>query len=825
MRRQSVLLIAAILWQLFTSGAKGQSVASNTWRQVDSGWAGFIGTIDASQNRVFVGAGIGGNANPADTLGYISGNGGLYRSSDDGEKWTKLNFTDGAAVSPVKMFGSRVLASTFQGLFLSRDNGSTWVNTAKNIFAFSFVVSGPTVIAGTMGIWGGAYRSNDFGESWAQAGTGLPDGEVVSLIAAGGIIFAATCYGTGGGNGVFASTNDGSSWAPANTSFDAYALAVNGEGVLVGTDKGLYSSVDGGKTWDRIDHGFQTDTVTSIAVSGGKIFAGTSHGIYISENGGTSWSSYNEGLGSIWIHALAVSDSFIYAGTYGYGLWKRALNVGAAPGFTVRPRNLAFDVTEVGVTGVDSVYLRNDRTGPLVVDSAMTTTGNFRLTWPAGITTPLTISSSDSQKCYVLFSPSSKGPQSDSARFFHDNSVNPYVLALTGEGSVAPQMKGWVPCAGFNSGFLTVEGSDLFAANIENEIGVYLSTDFGVSWTKKGNTGVSGRPLALACSGSVVLMGTPYGVFVSTDYGAGWHSSNSGLPMGSRYNLVYAFAFEDGKAFVSFSGSDYGVFVSVDNGANWTAGGLREHVPSCLISADSDLFAGTFDGWILLSTNGGSSWTAITTSLGRTAVNSIASIGAHIFAATADSGVFVSHDDGKNWKTGNEGLTSKAISSLAVKGSNVFAATAGGVFLSTDYGSIWSNVTDGMIGSGNIAVCGEFLFAATYESGLWRRALSDLIDKVDDYQVRLPVSYILHQNYPNPFNPSTAISYELSAKGYVTLRVYDVLGREVRTLVNEVEKAGRYEIRFDGSGLASGVYFYRIQAGTYSAVMKMLLVK
>ncbi len=89
-----------------------------------------------------------------------------------------------------------------------------------------------------------------------------------------------------------------------------------------------------------------------------------------------------------------------------------------------------------------------------------------------------------------------------------------------------------------------------------------------------------------------------------------------------------------------------------------------------------------------------------------------------------------------------------------------------------------------------------------------------------------PTGYGLSQNYPNPFNPTTAISYELSANSFVTLKVYDVLGREVATLVNdEAQPSGTYEVRFDGSRLASGVYFYTLKAGTFSATKKLVVVK
>ncbi|MGD9898602.1 MAG: T9SS type A sorting domain-containing protein [Calditrichaceae bacterium] len=86
-------------------------------------------------------------------------------------------------------------------------------------------------------------------------------------------------------------------------------------------------------------------------------------------------------------------------------------------------------------------------------------------------------------------------------------------------------------------------------------------------------------------------------------------------------------------------------------------------------------------------------------------------------------------------------------------------------------------------------------------------------------------SYNLMQNYPNPFNPSTAIRFELLSSGSVSLKVYDLLGKEVRTLVNGWVAAGAHEVLFDGSNLSSGVYFYRLETNDYSQMRKMLLVR
>ena len=89
----------------------------------------------------------------------------------------------------------------------------------------------------------------------------------------------------------------------------------------------------------------------------------------------------------------------------------------------------------------------------------------------------------------------------------------------------------------------------------------------------------------------------------------------------------------------------------------------------------------------------------------------------------------------------------------------------------------------------------------------------------------LPTEFVLNQNYPNPFNPSTTISYKLSSNGNVSLKVYDILGNEVTTLMNGFQNAGSYKISFDASRIASGVYFYKLQTSNFVQVRKMMLLK
>ena len=105
-----------------------------------------------------------------------------------------------------------------------------------------------------------------------------------------------------------------------------------------------------------------------------------------------------------------------------------------------------------------------------------------------------------------------------------------------------------------------------------------------------------------------------------------------------------------------------------------------------------------------------------------------------------------------------------------------------------------------------------------------RNKYGNLVTDTGDYNVT-PITFNLWQNYPNPFNPSTKIKYDLPVSGFVTIKVYDILGNEVDVLVNQYLDKGKYSATFDGSHYASGIYFYRIKAGDYVSVKKMVLLK
>jgi len=277
-----------------------------------------------------------------------------------------------------------------------------------------------------------------------------------------------------------------------------------------------------------------------------------------------------------------------------------------------------------------------------------------------------------------------------------------------------------------------------------------------------------------------------------------------------------------------------GVFLSTTNGASWSAvnAGLTDRNGNArtvyaLAVGGTNLFAGTSGGGVFLSTNNGASWSPVNTGLTKSYVNALAASGTNLFAGTDGGGIFLSTNDGASWSAVNTGLTNTAIWSLAVSGTYLFAGTRGGVFLSTNGGASWSAVNTGLtnIYVTAFAVSGTNLFAGTYGTGVWRRRLSEMVTSVQPSAGEPPVAFKLEQNYPNPFNPGTTIKFSVVKSGLVSLKVYDLPGREVATLVNEEMNPGSYEVSFDATRLASGVYFYRLCTGEFVQTKTLVLQK
>lgn len=180
--------------------------------------------------------------------------------------------------------------------------------------------------------------------------------------------------------------------------------------------------------------------------------------------------------------------------------------------------------------------------------------------------------------------------------------------------------------------------------------------------------------------------------------------------------------------------------------------------------------------------------------------------------AGSNYGLYLSTDAGSSWSQPLMNVNVTCIVIDPTNENNVFVGTSSGVKSSTDGGKTWrdmnENLTTLMVESLDYDAVNKVLYAGTQYAGVFRRSIG-IANAVE--QGMVPEQIELYQNYPNPFNPTTAIGYQLSANSFITLKVFDVLGREIATLAEGYYGAGSYKATFDASGLSSGVYYYRLE--------------
>lgn len=353
-------------------------------------------------------------------------------------------------------------------------------------------------------------------------------------------------------------------------------------------------------------------------------------------------------------------------------------------------------------------------------------------------------------------------------------------------------------------------GSVLFAGTFN--YGLYLSSDNGLSWTMAG-IGLNNRIVySLTNFGGYLYAGTDLGVWRTSNNGSYWSVT-------SINNVsVYSLASNSTRVFAGLHVS--GLFYS-GGGTGWFISSLNITDIKAIAVAGNFVLAGAGNNaGVHLSNNNGNNWDA--TSLNNKSVYALAINGNKAFAGTG-SGIYRSIDSGYSWT--QTSINNELIYSLAVQGSNIFAGSeTNGVYFSNNDGLNWVQVNDGLgnIGVFSLYIFNNYIYAGASVNGVYRRQLSELVG-ISGNEI-LP-EYSLSQNYPNPFNPVTKINYNIPKQGLVTLKIYNILGKEVKTLVNEVKSAGNYDVNFEGSEFSSGIYFYRLESNGFSNTKSMMLLK
>ncbi|MGD1046735.1 MAG: T9SS type A sorting domain-containing protein [Bacteroidota bacterium] len=371
---------------------------------------------------------------------------------------------------------------------------------------------------------------------------------------------------------------------------------------------------------------------------------------------------------------------------------------------------------------------------------------------------------------------------------------------------------------------LGARGNYIFAAGGSG--GVFRSSDNGTSWTAVNSGMYNGYVNYMAVYDTTIFVDAGQGSFyTSTNDGTNWNYYSYTNDLLSTLGFVVHSTTKGTSIFV---GSNGGLFRSTDNCTSWTRVGFMDTTIRGFAFSDTNFFAGTAVG-AFLSTNNGASWTEIGLKniyVGAFVVSPNDTGGTNIIAGTSN-GIYLSSNNGTNWVQVKSGIN---IASLAFSGKNIFASTwSDGIFLSTNNGATWAAFNTGLTNDPNcvpaLAVSGTNIYAGvTNGGGVWRRPLSETVS-VDKLSTDLPTHFSLDQNYPNPFNPATTISFTLPSKSFVSLKVFDILGREVATIISEEMSAGSYSRQWNAANMSSGIYFYRLQAGTFIETKKLVLLR
>jgi photosystem II stability/assembly factor-like uncharacterized protein len=606
--------------------------------------------------------------------------------------------------------------------------------------------------------------------------------------------------------GLFRSLDNGCTWSflyDYSMIPKVGCLAADSNGnVYAGTRNGVYVSSNLGVNWIREDSTFQR-TVYGIAVSqSGNVFAGTisngagmsGDGVYRTTNRGVNWQKMSNGISHSDILSVCVLES-------------GSILAATTTGVLFRTSNGGQHWTEISRdTFID--HMTQDTRGQIWL--AVRTKGLCRSTDDG--TTWATTNLKSSTTAFVV-----------------DKFGNLYAgVSRRGIMKSSDGGDSWIEV---NRGLMATSATTLHIDRRGNvwagtTSGLYRSTNKGATW-KKNNLNDFEVPIGaiVTTPKDYILVGTRgKGMFRSSNNGDTWIRLDTTL-----FNDVNAMATDSIGVVYAISNSGVSrsiVSRSIDNGTSWNGNGqLNVLWPRSLAVGFGNAVFLAADDRVYRSTDQGNGWSRVLS------VGGVRQMAADqkgkVFVTTNTHGLGMSLDNGENWSFAQVGELTEAVTvgleeDVFVSTSSFRSAFSHGVFRSTDKGINWMpfdyGLTNRRVISLTVGNDGK-VFAGTSGSGVFRISMSP------EPEPEVAVRYLLFQNYPNPFNPTTQIVYQLPQASRVTLKVFDILGREVETLVDREQNAGRYEIAFNASRLASSTYFYRLDAGSFIQTKKMLLIR
>lgn len=354
----------------------------------------------------------------------------------------------------------------------------------------------------------------------------------------------------------------------------------------------------------------------------------------------------------------------------------------------------------------------------------------------------------------------------------------------------------------------------LFAAGYN----LYYSSDEGKTWQDVIPPGYfNGYVNIIIADSNRLYVGTGGGFHFSTDNGVTWSRSGTFTEniryLASINNYVFA------STFASSS-----VYRSTDYGINWSPVPPLPNIGnagiSYLYSAFGKLFVGTNIG-IYISSDFGNTWKQITDDL-LLGINGFIAEKENIFAL--GNRVLISTDQGDSWQS----LPNSPFPPLSctIKDSAIFVTSTEGIYETIDNGNTWKGINEGLPEEKicYALVTDTHLIIGMQLNGIWIRPLSELTNVKSRNELN-NIIFSLSQNYPNPFNSSTTIKFILPKPDNVELKIYNLVGQEISTLISKYLFEGEHQIQWDASNLPSGIYLYKLKTSYYTSTKKIILLK
>ncbi|HEX2788130.1 MAG TPA: YCF48-related protein [Ignavibacteria bacterium] len=373
-----------------------------------------------------------------------------------------------------------------------------------------------------------------------------------------------------------------------------------------------------------------------------------------------------------------------------------------------------------------------------------------------------------------------------------------------------------------STGFVTGTG---YRYPNEQNIGIIKTTNSGVSWETSPNTAGVGKIYMI--NQNTGFTAGEFGVLKTVNSGYNWNS------VLSSFNIhLSSIWFQDINTGIA-TGEVGRIYRTANSGSTWETQIIDDsyYTDVFFLNNLTGFICGKDRGGAFLkTTNGGINWTSHTIVGGTNQFNaaSIYFINENIGFITGDGGLYKTVDNGNIWFQIDFIYTEFDAQIKFYNNIGLLTGTSGTYYKSTDYGFSWNKYNTGThhtINGISIVNDSTYVFVGDGFTVLKTSSGGNPVN-IKKINPGIIISSYLLQNYPNPFNPVTKIQFEIPKQSNVSIIIYDVLGKEVaRLLNNDIKQQGRYEIDFDASNFASGIYFYKMIAGDFVQTNKMVLLK